>query len=183
MRDGPLERLDDYVRGAPHDDDDAYEADLFARALEGAAPELVALDSLSASLRDSARRGTLPNFATAAQVERLRPEDGGRVAFVNPMTGHWPVTEATELLVIKVPLELAGVERVDVENVIVGVGPVKTMPDVVFEAGDNALYLCCEASLAARADAMGAVITRFWGHQAGEKRLLFELNWASPNGV
>lgn len=182
MRDELLERLDDYVRGEERDDDEAYEEELFARALAGTARELVAFDSLTASLFDLARRGTLPNFATAAQAERLRQE-GGRVFYVDTMAGAWEIPPDAELLIIKVPLDLASVDRVDVENLVEGIGSVKTMPDVLFEKGGDAIYLCCEASLARRADAMGAVITRFWGHRAGEKQLLLELDWSAPNGV
>ena len=179
MRDERLERLDDYVRGHAHDDDASYEEELFARALDGNADELVALDSLTASLRGHAVRHTLPNFTDAAGYERLRQELGDRLAFSSP-AGHSPVTEATALLVIKVPVDLSDVDRVDVESIVVGVGSVKTMPDVLFEKGGDALYLCCEPALAARADAaVGAVITRCWGHKAGEKRLLAEVNWAT----
>lgn len=178
MIDDRLDRLDDYVRGEKRDDDAAYEEELFARALEGEAKELVAYDSLAASLRDLAGRGTLPNFATAAEVERLRKELGDRVAFTDPSTSAASISKNAELLIIKVPLDLSDVDRIDVENVVEGVGTVKTMPDVVFEKGAEAVYLCCEMSLASRAGAVGAIVTRFWGYRRGEKRLLFESDWA-----
>jgi hypothetical protein len=178
MSDDLLDRLDDYVRGKKRDDDDAYEEELFTRALAGTAKELVAFDSLAASLRDLAGRGTLPNFTTAAEVERLRQTLGDRAAFVEPDTARESLSKSAELLIIKVPLDLADIERVDVESVDQSVGTVKTMPDVVFEKGADALYLCCEMSLAQRAGSVGPVLTRFWGYRAGEKRLLLESDWA-----
>lgn len=182
MIDDRLDRLDDYVRGQKRDDDEAYEEDLFARALEGDAKELVAFDSLTASLRDLARRGTLPNFATATEVERLRQDLGTHAVFVEPETATQSISKDAKLLIIKVPLDLTGIDRVDVENVVEGVGVVKTMPDVVFEKGATALYLCCEMALATRAGAVGPIVTRFWGYRDGERRLLHESDW-SPSPV
>jgi hypothetical protein len=183
MRDERLERLDDYVRGEKRDDDDAFEADLFARALDGTASELVVLDSMAASLRGHAARGTLPNFTTAEQAEKLRVALGSRLSYIDQSANQWDISPNAELLIIRVPVDLSDVDRVDVESIVVGVGTVKTMPDVLFEKGGDALYLCCEPSLADRANTVGPVITRYWGHKAGEKRLLSETSWVVPDGL
>ena len=62
---------------------DAYEEDLFARALAGAAPELAFHTALGEQLRAMNARGTLDLWLTARGVERV-VASGLRVAAVRP---------------------------------------------------------------------------------------------------
>lgn len=171
-----LARLDDYVRGATHADDDAYEDDLFMRALAGTAPELKLLDSLVATLRVLGERGTLMIACGRAEAERLRALHGARADYRELSAAPEQavvLSPDAEIVITHVPLPLDGVERVDIENHVEGHGLLKTFPDVVFERGAAGLYLCCDGSLA-RQTVGHTVIAKFIGHRNGEKTVLLE---------
>jgi hypothetical protein len=179
MKSEDLERLDDYVRGSGTEEDaSAFEIDLFTRALAGDARELVTYDWLVRTFRKLAERGTFMAFLSAAEAEKLRARYGERAALVDvaphPERQVVVLPPSAELLVTRTALDLTGVERVDVEAHVEGVGVVKTMPDVAFDAAAGAVYGCCEMELARETVGM-PILTKYWGHDRNGRRLLGEV--------
>lgn len=174
-----LERLDDYLSGAMADDDaGAYEDELFARAAAGAAPELTFVEGLRAAVRDAVKRGTYDLYLTAAGVERVLA--GGarvqRLDLANTPEHQRPVLERdAELVITRLPIDLAGVSALDVE-IYGGDRLSKVMRDVSFDPADGAIYLCCDGELARRTAGFLAT-TRFYARESGGgRRLVAELN-------
>jgi len=172
-----LSRLDDYTRG--HGDDASqreYEESLFDRALAGEAPELGFHAGLGATLRAMNARGTLELWLTASQVEKLR-NSGLRTALYeldleDPKPAEIPPD--AELFITRVKLDLSDVQRLECEVVDDQGHILKRMPDVVFDATENAIYACCEAELARMAAASNR-LTRLWATGRSGRRLLAEL--------
>lgn len=171
---GEIERLAGYLDG--HGDGDAYEEELFARAAAGLAPELAKLDAIVSGIVDLAERGTFELWLDAAECERMRARYGERLSFVD--LGREPGPDAAaardvDIVITRIPVDLQGVDEVEVEVVAERGGTLKTMRAAI-EPGADALYACCEGDLARRAFRPG-VITRFWAVAPGERRLLREL--------
>jgi hypothetical protein len=176
--DPALLQLDDYVRGRGSDTDvDAYETDLFERALGDSAPELSLRSGLERTLKEMKQRGTLDLWLTRSQVEGLSKQ-GLKVAYfeldmANPTQPE--IAPDADLLVAKVPLDLSGVRRLEAELLADDGRILKTMPDIRFDSSDNAIFACCEADLA-RAAVSVERTTRFWAYDDGpERRLLLEV--------
>jgi hypothetical protein len=174
--DAAIARLDDYVRGRVGEDDDAYEEALFARALADDAPELAFRARVGASLRTLDARGTLDVWLTARDVERVRAS-GLRTFFheidpAHPVAPQLPAD--AELVITRVPIDLAGVRALDVEVLSPDGRLLKRMPDVAFDPADGAIFACCEAELA-RTAAASQTITRLWATDDGGRRLVGEL--------
>jgi hypothetical protein len=171
------ERLDDYVRGAA---DDAlahdYEEDLFARALAGEAPELAFRVELGATLREMEARGALELWITARDVERIRASGLRVVLFEldleNPTVPEIP--PGTDLLIARVPLDLTGVQSLEIEVLSSDGHVLKRMPDLQFDPADGGIFACCEADLA-RLAANANRTSRFWAVADSGRRLLLEL--------
>lgn len=171
--DSALARLDDYVRGAELEPE--YEEDLFERALEGRAPELAFRSTLEETFRAMNARGTLALWRTAREVEEL-VASGLRVLrydfdFANPVPPD--LTGDFDILVTKVPVDLRGIRRCEVEVVSLDGRLLKKMPDVAFDPDDGALFMCCEAELA-RTAAPAKAVTRLFGVDDSGRRLLVE---------
>jgi hypothetical protein len=170
-------RLDDYVRGAV-DDAQAheYEEDFFARSLAGEAPDLAFHVGLAATLREMDARGTLELWVTARDVERIRASGLRVVLFEldmeNPAMPEIP--PGTDLLIGRVPLDLAGVRSLEVEVVSSDGRVLKRMPDVLFDPADGAVFACCDADLA-RIAANADRTSRFWAVEDSGRRLLLEV--------
>ena len=171
-----LERLDDYVRGQGTDDEwEAYELRLFARAVADDAPELAFRDSVAAAFSKLKGTNTLDLWLTSRDVERLRAS-GVRAAFLEYDTTNPQASLPTDvdLLVMKVPLDLADIETLDVDVIAPDGRLLKRMPDVAFDRADGAIYACCDIELARIAAGSGR-IAQVWGTGAGGRRLLAEM--------
>lgn len=173
-----LERLDDYVRG--HGDEDsvaAYEDDLFARALSNEAPELAFRSNLAASLRFMRAKGTLDMWLTAREVAQVR-SSSLRTAYIDvggPHLSPLEISADVDLVITKVPLELEGVESLEVEVLSEDGRLLKRMPDVAFDPSDGAIFACCDIELAKIAFASNC-ITRIWATDVNGRRLLKNLS-------
>jgi hypothetical protein len=171
-----LLRLDDYVR-QHHEDEDAYEEELFERALDGNAPEAVFHASLASTLRRMNARGTLDVWLTASDVERIRAS-GLKTVFMewNPADqAPLDLPPDTDLLITRIPLPLEGVRTVEAEVYSIDGTLLKRMPDVLFDRADGAAYACCEAELARTAASAPKTITKLFAVTDTERRLIVEL--------
>lgn len=175
--DAALTRLDDYVRG--HQDDasaQAYEEELFARALDGSAPEAGFHSGLGTTLRAMNGRGTLDLWITARDVERMRAS-GLNTVLYEWAPGKVPEIPAdADLLIARIPLPLEGVRSIDAELYSVDGRLLKRMPDVLFDPADGAVFACCEADLARQAANSVRTLTKLWVVTDGERRLLADLS-------
>lgn len=176
-RDTAAARLDDYVRGhLPEAEADDYEADLFTRALDGAAPELAFRAGVGHTLRAMAARGSLDLWLTARDVERV-VQSGRRVLqfdlAVTPPS-ELSIEGDFELLITRVPLPLEGVRRLEAEVFSLRGERLKVMPDIAFDPADGAIFTCCEAELA-RSAADSKTVTRVYAIDDTGRRLLCEL--------
>lgn len=172
-----LLQLDDYVRGQPEESLPlGYEEDLFARALAGQAPELGWREGLATTLRDMHARGTLDLWLSASDVQRLRESDLEIHFYELDPANPAPLVLSpdADLIVTKVLLDLTHIRSLEAE-ILSNEGKVlKRMPDIAFEPGEGAIYLCCEAELA-RTAASTQRITRIWAEDETGRRLLCEL--------
>jgi hypothetical protein len=177
--DAAVARLDDYVRGRDVDgaaDVEAYEEDLFARALEGDADELRFRDDLASMVRQLVPRGTLDLWLTAQEAARVRASGSRAVYYdLGDVTTPPPeISPEAELVVVRIPLNLAGVRALEIEVLASDGRILKRMPDVAFDPADGAVFACCDANLARVAETSGRV-TRFWGTAGEGRRLLAEI--------
>jgi hypothetical protein len=172
-----LSMLDDYVRGHQTDKEaSGYEEALFERALAANAPELGFRTGLSGTLREMDVRGTINVWITSKQVNEMQAK-GLRLALyeLDLVNLREPVIpDDVDLFITRIPVDLTGVQRIDVE-VFSDTGRVlKRMPDVHFDVADGAIYACCEAELARTAAAANR-LTRLWATREGERTLLLEV--------
>jgi hypothetical protein len=185
--DEALARLDDYVRGgkaaadggddAPGTDVAAYEEDLFARALAGAAPELAFRGAVGEQLRTMDARGTLDLWLTARGVDAVVSR-GLRVVQqeIDPQNPHMAdLPDDFDILITRVPLDLSGVRRLEAEILGATGERLKLMPDIEFDPADGAVFMCCEAELARAAAASEKTVTRVWAHDDSGRRLIGEI--------
>lgn len=175
MKPDALTRLDDYLRR--HDDDAsaaAYEEDLFARALAGDAPELAFHHALRRTLRDMDARGTIELWLDGKRVAELRAS-GRRILFLELDALPAEIPSDAELVVTRVPIDLAGIRHLHVEVRALDGTIIKEMPDVPFDPADGAVWACCEAELA-RVAGQARTLSRVYGVDASnERRLLAEI--------
>ena len=171
-----LAKLDDYLRGHESDDQvQAYEEELFARALADEAPELRFREQVGRTLREMRARGTLSLWLTAREVEEMM-KSGLRVARYDFQESYAPdLSGDIDILITKVPIDLRGVRRLDAEVCSADGKQLKVMPEISFDPADGAVYACCEIELA-RAAAAANTVTKVWAYdEAGERVLLGEL--------
>ena len=183
--DTAVARLDDYVRGQLTDElAEAYEDELFARALSGAAPELAFRARLGDTLRSMRARGTLDMWLTAREAEQLSAgELRVRHFDFHPASPGAPdLSGEFDLLITRGPIDLTGVERLDAEVFTPTGELIKARPDISFDPADGAVYLCCEAALA-RVAATVQTVTRVWARGNSGRRLLAELGSPGNSGV
>lgn len=172
--------LDGYLRGRGTDAEAAaLEEDLFERAFAGAAPELVFVDELTSTVRRLGEKGTLELYVRAADIERIRASNH-KVQLIELANTSEPqsyvVERDAEILLSRIPLDLRGIEELDIE-VYLGDSDdaLKVMRDVAFDEDAGAVFTCCEGDLA-RATANVRTKSRFYGRGADGRRLLAELN-------
>lgn len=171
-----LSRLDDYVR-LSQEDEDAYEEELFERALEGHASEAVFHAGLASTLRRMNARGTLDLWLTARDVERIRAS-GLKTFFMEfkpDDTTPFDLPPDADLLITRIPLPLEGVRNLEAEVYSIDGTLLKRMPDVLFDREDGAAYACCEAELARTAMNAPKTITKVFAVTDTERRLIIEL--------
>lgn len=173
-----LSRLDDYVRG--QDDESAaadYEAELFGRALEGNAPELVFHAGLASTLRVMNARGTLDLWLTARDVERVRGSNLKIVFLEYHPDDREPLDlpPGTDLMIMRVPLALEGVRSLEGEIYSSDGRLLKRMPDIHFDPADGAIFACCEADLARTASRTPRTLSKLWAVTDSGRQLLIEL--------
>lgn len=177
MSGSALEQLDDYLRGhMPDEQVEAYEDDLFARALHAEAPELGFRASLGNTLRVMSVRGTLDMWITERDIAGLEAK-GLRVRRYDVDVEHFALPDLNgefDILVTRVPFDLTGIRRLDAEVFSLSGHQLKRMPDITFDPADGAVFACCEAELARAASAMNTV-TRVYAVDDSGKRLLCEL--------
>jgi hypothetical protein len=115
----------------------------------------------------------------------MRARYGARLAYVElPPDASRPcvVPRDAEIVITRIPLDLAGAERVDLEVEIPGHGLVKVMPDVEFEPGADAIYTCCEGGLARQAVGL-TVKTHFYARTAeGDRRRIASIDTVTVLG-
>jgi hypothetical protein len=171
-----LTRLDDYVR-VRHEDDEAYEEELFERALEGNAPEAVFHAGLASTLRRMNARGTLDLWLTARDVERIRASGLKTVYLEWDPDDKEPLDlpADTDLMIMRIPLPLDGVRTLEAEIYAMDGTLLKRMPDVLFDREEGAAYACCEAELARTAASAPKTITKVFAVTDTERRLIAEL--------
>lgn len=170
-----LSALDDYQSGAMSDDDaDRFEHELFAG--DAGEDDARFLDTMIRAARHLAERTTFHIGHTRREVEALLAKhdcvfiDCGRERVV-----HVTVKRHADLFITRFALDLGGVDRVEVENHVEGVGHVKTMRDIRFDPSDGALYGVCEAELWHMSVADGRRVTsKFFGFVGESRRLLGE---------
>jgi hypothetical protein len=172
-----LSRLDDYVRGQGDDESQGeYEESLFQRALANDAPELTFRAGLCATLRSMNARGTLDMWLSRSQFEKLLSSELRTALLVfdseNPTGVEIPPD--AELVITKVKLDLTDVQSLEVEVLNDDGSTLKRMPDIAFDAAENAIYICCEAELARKASASKRM-TRLWATGPSGRWLLAEL--------
>lgn len=172
--------LDGYLRGRGTDvEAAAVEDDLFERAFADAAPELVFVDELTSTVRRLGDKGTLELYIRAADVERLRASSRKvqLIELANTSERQSYVVERdAEILLSRIPLDLHGVEELDIE-VYLGDSDeaAKVMRDVAFDEDAGAVFTCCEGDLA-RATANVRTRSRYYGRSADGRRLIAELD-------
>lgn len=178
-RDASIARLDDYVRGCDTAEQaEAYEVDLFMRAVEGAAPELEFRSELGRTFRAMNARGTMDLWLTAKDVERVA-KSGRRVVqfeldLAAPAAPELP--DEFDILITKVPMPLDGVHRLEAEVFSAASGErLKVMPDIAFDPADGAVFACCEAELARTAASAPTTVTRVYAIDDAGRRLVCEL--------
>lgn len=173
-----LSQVDDYVRGREAEASvAAYEEDLFARALEGNAPEADFHSGLASTLRLMSKRGTLDLWITARDIERVRASG------LKTVVWEWSATDPhslqlppdTDLLITRIPLSLEGVRSIDAEVYSADGRLLKRMPDILFDREDGAVFACCEAELARTAANTPRTLTKVWVTTDSERLLLAEL--------
>jgi len=170
--------LDDYVRGLGDETfAQAYEEDLFSRALAGTAPHLTFRAGLGATLRQMASRGTLDVWLTTAQVEQLQAAGQVRAVIFNFDPEH-PVEPdippGTELLITRIPLDVKGARLLEADVFSSDGRLLKHMPDINFNPEDGAVYACCEAELARLAGTQPTLV-RVWVTDDAGRRVVAEL--------
>lgn len=176
---GALERLDDYARGQlPDGEVEAYEEDLFTRALAGEAPELTFRRDLGKTLRVMNARGTTDLWLDRRQAEALVASGAKVLRFELELNA--PANDANipdfsvdfDLLLTRVKVDLRGLEQLDAEVTTPEGRVLKTMPEIAFDPDEGAVYMCCEADLA-RVVGTFKTTTRLWGtDKAGSRRLV-----------
>ena len=177
--DAAVARLDDYLRrhDAPDDDagTEAYEEDLFARALEGAAPELRFMQDFASTMRTAGAHGALDLWLTAQEAAHVR-SSREHVAYLDLDDPSATLPDDAELLITRIPLQLEGVRAVEMEVLAADGQVVKRMPDISFDPADGAIFGCCDAALARIASGTPRLV-RIWGTgpKTGERRLLAEI--------
>ena len=175
--DTALARLDDYVRGQLSEElAEAYEEELFARALVADAPELKLRGDFSATFREMAARGSIYLWLTERDLPRVLASGLRIVRFEldlkNP--GVPDLSGEFDMLITRVPIDLSGIRRLDVEVCTPTGELLKRMPDVAFDPADGAVFACCEAELA-RVSASANAVTRVWAADEQGRRLVAEL--------
>lgn len=176
---GALERLDDYARGQlPDGEVEAYEEELFARALAGEAPELTFRRDLEKTFRDMHARGTTDMWLDRQQAEAVLASGAKVLRFDLELNAamnaaHVPDLSADfDLLLTRLKVDLRGLVQLDSEVLTPDGRLLKTMPEITFDAEAGEVYLLCEADLA-RAAATFRTTTKLWGTEpSGERRLL-----------
>lgn len=171
----PLSALDDYQSGAMSEDEaERFELALFA---DGGPPEDAQfLDSLIRTGHHLAERSTFQMGHTRREVEGLlATHDCVFIDCGSERVVQAKVNRKAELYITRFALDLRGVERLEVENHLEGVGHVKTMRDIRFDAADGAVYGVCEAPLWHMSVGHGRrVISKFFGFVGESRRLLGE---------
>jgi hypothetical protein len=180
--DDALALIDDYVRGhLPERDVEAFEDDLFARALRDETPELAFREGLGRTLREMKERGTLQMWLTERDLAELIAS-GARVRRFDLDLTHPTEPDFSgdfDILVTRVPMSFEGIEHLDAEVLARDGRVLKTMPDIAFERSDGAIYACCERELAIAA-ARSMTITRLWADGTGGRRLIAEFRPPGP---
>lgn len=170
-----LAALDAYVSGELEGDEaEALEEAMFEAIGREAAPAEAFYLALRDQVRALAERGTLHPVLRPEDAARLRDSSPLRVGVVE--VGAPVDVEAVlagDIVLVRVPLALEGVTRVDVET-SVGSDPPTTYPDVPFDPGAGCIWMCCEIELAKQSVAAGAV-QRFVAVRGEERRVLREL--------
>jgi hypothetical protein len=174
-----LARLDDYERGLAADEGwaEAYEEELFTRALADEAPELTFRDSLAGSVEAMGRRGTIDLFPSAQAVAALRARADLRVAYYDLAQlpdGRIRPPDDADVVVTRVALRTGRpIERLEVEVGFAGGEVLKTMPDVTFDRDAGEVFFCCDGDLAR--GIVGRPFGRFWAIEGERRTLLAEI--------
>ena len=171
-----LAALDDYQTGAmPDAEADAFEDRLFAAAADDDESTHF-LDTMIRAARHLAERTTFQIGHTRREVDALlATRDCVFIDCGTERAVQVTVRRDAELFITRFALDLQGIERVEVENHLDGVGHIKTMRDIRFDAADGALHGVCEAALwHMSVDHGRRVVSKFYGYAGDTRRLLGE---------
>jgi hypothetical protein len=155
-------RLLDYMRGALDPEvESAFEEELFSGAF--AAEDVEWLAAFIASVRRASLRGSLTVIVDAAHVVRMRAA-GLRVRETDARDGvvEMDVSKSNELIVVRYPVPLEGVTRLDVEMRTNEGDLLKRLKDLTLPRDRSELLFCCERDVAAQSKrAFGSITARF----------------------
>ncbi len=172
-----LQRWDDYVSGTtPADEVESVEEELFAAAARGDGG-LRAWDRMYATAGAVLRVAGFHGSLTEGEAREVAQRPG--VVLIDLDTAEGPPAEAAvdgELFILRVPLPLDGVRRLDMTFTPTEGEEFVAIRDIQLAPGQDAAYLACEATLFHATNVPGTL--RFVDRTDGADRVLFEL----PNG-
>jgi len=153
--DDDLRSLSDYVSGAKAETEiEEFEAQLFARAALGEAPEAEFLDRVALLGRTLQQRAGLEIGGRRARIDELRAK-GFRVAVIEAKPGlnqPPPWDPDAEIVVTDYVFDLRGYTNIDVDVETSDGERLKTFRDVSCDPDDGHVYAICEAPLARLAE-------------------------------
>lgn len=171
-----LDRLDDYANGILSDADaEAFEAQLFAAAQAGEAPEAQFLQRLTEDLTWLKRRGQLVPSHTRESIRALRA-GGERIHYTDLGSGGsvevplWPPD--TERVIFHLRVDLRGYEQVEVEARLANGASVTTFRDCQHDAEDGNAYAVCLEPVARMSLGSLELHWRVTGMRGGKRELI-----------
>jgi hypothetical protein len=164
-----VERTIAYLSG---DLDAASEDELEAALFDAPHEEIDALAELIGMLRRLGERGTYEPFVLPEEAARIRAARP-RVLALEATHPRWEpsisVADDFEIFLSFFPVDLSGIERVEVAWEAPGVGEVRAM-EARFDPAAGGLWLCCERELALRST--NNVVIRIYEREGDGRRLL-----------
>jgi hypothetical protein len=112
-------------------------------------------------------------WLTSRDLDRVRAT-GARIHYAELADTQNGFPDDAELVIVRVPLDLRSVHKLDGEVLTPDGRLVKAMPDIHFDPADGAIYACCEADLA-RTAASSRMISRLYATDDSGRRLVLEM--------
>jgi hypothetical protein len=179
--DDALSQLDDYTSGVMADADAAfYEAELFAAAADGRAPELAFWNGMHDLAAWFAMRGGFATGITRVQLDEIRKGDHVHYLDVvaDTVVPAWP--ETTEIVAYRVDVDLRGCDDVQVELRKPDGTYMKTFRDVQYDPADGAIYALCDVPIARGAFRTEPIVVHIEGSKGGAPLVVADLHVRQP---